>query len=294
MPEFEKSPGNCQIRGFQPIRTGNPSDQKEPTMLKKASGVLLLSALCAILLFGPIRIPDQAAQFAVAAASPDAKADAPTVKLPATKTAPLNRYFILHADTNCASLRWIIPDGLEEPDPDIIPQKPKAIILISSTAGVYKVQCYGALGDQASDIATCEVTIGNPPPCPPGPGPNPFGAKALPGLRVLIVYDSNATLSKLPEGQRAIIQGQEVRDFLNQKTIAGVSGQHEWRMWAKDVDPTGETDIWVKAFKRGQKSYPWLLIGNNASGYEGPLPATVADFEALVGKYAAALRKKAA
>lgn len=97
------------------------------------------------------------------------KDDAPSVTLPATKTAKANRYFFLRATTNCTSIKWIIPSGLEQLDPEIQLKDPNAIGLIGDV-GTYTVQCYGALAGQASDIASCVVTIGSPsPPTPPAP-----------------------------------------------------------------------------------------------------------------------------
>lgn len=94
---------------------------------------------------------------------------APYVNLPQTKTVAPNRYFCLKADTNCKQIKWLIPAGLDKLDPEIEIKDPNAIVLIGD-AGSYTVQCYGALGDRASDIASCVVTIGTPPaPAPPAP-----------------------------------------------------------------------------------------------------------------------------
>lgn len=95
---------------------------------------------------------------------------APYVKLPATKTAKPNRYFCIKPDTNCLQVKWIVPSGLDKLDPEI-PIKDQNVAVLIGDSGTYVVQCYGALGDQASDIASCTVTIGNPPPTP-GPSPD--------------------------------------------------------------------------------------------------------------------------
>lgn len=101
------------------------------------------------------------------------KDDGPVVELPDTITAKPNRYFHIRATTNCASIKWIIPDGLEQLDPSI-PLKDSFLIVLIGDTGTYKVQCYGALDNQASDIASCTVTIGSPtPPGPTPPGPTP-------------------------------------------------------------------------------------------------------------------------
>ena len=96
----------------------------------------------------------------------------PYLKLPATKSAKVNRYFCLVPDTNCKSVKWVVPAGLDRLDPEI-PVKDTNALVVVGDAGVYTVQAYGALGDVATDIASCVVTVGTPPPpvppTPPGP-----------------------------------------------------------------------------------------------------------------------------
>lgn len=116
------------------------------------------------------------------------RADAPYVKLPATKTVSPNRYFCLKPDTNCTSLKWIIPTGLDQLDPEI-QLKDKNIIVLIGDAGTYVVQAYGALGDQASDLASCTITIGTPPPPTP---PDPLTAS----LQTAFNQDADADKAK--------------------------------------------------------------------------------------------------
>lgn len=101
----------------------------------------------------------------------------PYLKLPATKTAKANRYFCLRPDSNCKSIKWIVPAGIDSIDSDIQLKDPSAGVFIGDT-GTYQIGAYGALGDQATDISYCTVTIGSVPPGPgPGPGPtNPLTA----------------------------------------------------------------------------------------------------------------------
>lgn len=96
----------------------------------------------------------------------------PELTLPETKTVKANRYFCLRPGTNCKSIKWIVPDGLDQLDPEIALKDAFAIVLIGDS-GVYRVSCYGALGDQVSDISTCTVTIGTPPPPIPPIPPTP-------------------------------------------------------------------------------------------------------------------------
>jgi hypothetical protein len=119
------------------------------------------------------------------------------------------------------------------------------------------------------------------PPQPPGPAPIP-----LPGLRVLVIYES-ADLSKLPPAQTAVLYSKSLRDLLNAKCAAGPDGKtKEWRIYDADVDTSGDVETWKAAMARPRKSLPWVVISNGAAGYEGPLPATVDEMTKLVEKYA--------
>lgn len=93
----------------------------------------------------------------------------PVLKLPSTFKAKPGVYFKICADTNCKSVKWLVPDGL-----DAFPGNtdPLSQILVGQ-AGTYTLSAYGALGDQVTDIVSCTVTIATPaPPTPPVP-PNP-------------------------------------------------------------------------------------------------------------------------
>ena len=129
---------------------------------------VLTPAACLLLLAG-----HAAAQ---APPAPPAPPPAPYVKLPATKAVKPDRYFCLKPATNCRSVKWLVPAGLDRIDPEIQLKDPTVLVLIGD-AGTYTVSCYGALGDVATDIASCVVTIGTPPPpTPPAPPPpaDPF------------------------------------------------------------------------------------------------------------------------
>lgn len=130
-----------------------------------------------------------------------------------------------------------------------------------------------------------------PPPPPPGPAPIPS-----PGLRVLMIYES-ASLSTMPDAQRAILYDQGIRAYLDSTTPKGSDGKTpEYRIWDKDVNASGDDKLWQTAFARPRTSIPWLIVSNGTSGYEGPLPATVADTMSLIKKYASSSmsRKKPA
>lgn len=142
------------------------------------------------------------------------------------------------------------------------------------------------------------ILIGDAPiPVPPGPVPVPPGPTPTPdlpapiagdGLRVLMIEDATQR-TKLLASQINVLTGRTVRDYLNQKTQIGPDGKtHEWRIWDKDTDPTGDEKCWVDAIKRPRASVPWIIISNGKTGYEGPLPATPDEALNLLKKYAEA------
>ncbi len=132
---------------------------------------VLVSVAAVLLLAVPWALPyaGRSSSVVSAQAPPPGPVTPPYVKLPATKTAKPNRYFCLRPDTNCKSIKWIVPAGRDRLDPEIPVKDTNALVLIGD-AGTYTVSAYGALGDAATDIASCVVTIGTP---PPGPTPTP-------------------------------------------------------------------------------------------------------------------------
>lgn len=173
---------------------------------------------------------------------------------------------------------------------------------------------------EASLEVTIEGTVPVPPapvppgPLPPGPTPTPPGPTPTPpspapvdppiegaGLRILIVEES-ADRTKLPLPQQLIILGQPVRDYLNANTVLGADGKrHEWNIWDKDADASKQPKRWSDALARANAKakakaaggkYPWVLISNGKTGYEGPLQDNVDKFMEEVNKVKAAATTK--
>ena len=132
-----------------------------------------------------------------------------------------------------------------------------------------------------------------PGPVPPGPTPGPAPIP-LPGLRVLIVEESDVnSRNALTPGQREVLFGQTVRDYLRTKCVTNAQNPDgAWRILDQHMNPTltGDPDgqVWADALKRPRTSVPWLVISNGTAGYEGPLPAdfNATKFIELVGRYA--------
>lgn len=125
------------------------------------------------------------------------------------------------------------------------------------------------------------------PPTPPDP-PGPKPPAPVAGLKVLVVEES-ADRTRLPLAQQSVILGKTVRDRLNAVTPVGPDGRtREWRIYDKDVDASAEAPHWKALLARPRQSVPWVVLADGAGNpvFEGPLPGTVADFLALIDKYA--------
>jgi hypothetical protein len=184
---------------------------------------------------------------------------------------------------------------------DLLPEeyqaKLKGWVLYASAPGTFRVASYvGGPGNSCSEIAVCTVTVGDPPPTPPGPAPGPTpgptppgpppGPAPIPGdgLRVLVVTETS-DLAKLPSAQVTVLTAADVWAYLRSHCAKDANGQPAFRFWDKGVSPDLAPEPWKTAMKRDRKSLPWVVISTGKDGYEGPLPATVADTLALLRKY---------
>lgn len=132
-----------------------------------------------------------------------------------------------------------------------------------------------------------------PPPDPgpdidPQPDPEPDVPAPIPvaGFRVLMIYET-ADKSRMPRGQQDILNSKELRAYLDSNCVKGSDGYTpEWRLYDQDIQfPTTCDTVWCKAMTRPRSSIPWVIISNGTTGYEGPWPANVTEFIALLEKY---------
>ncbi len=122
-----------------------------------------------------------------------------------------------------------------------------------------------------------------PPPVPPVP-PVPPTPVPVPGaLRVLFVNESS-DVSKLPAPQQLIFRSDAVRSYLDSH-CAKDGKQPAYRIWDKDVDTTSVDKVWQDAMKLPRASVPWVIIGNGANGFSGPLPGTIEETMTLLRKF---------
>ena len=212
------------------------------------------------------------------------------VKLPAEVKGEPGAFVRVTAETKGKMVQWFAVDtGLNLFPVDLL-RDTKTAVVTASRPGRYRLLAYSATGDEPGAPAVTTVVIGDAPPVPPGPvppGPVPPGPAPIPvdGFRVLVVYES-AELPKLPPQQQAVLYAKSVRDYLDAKCAVGADGKtREWRMWDKDSDASGEAKHWQDALKRERKSVPWIIVSTGKGGYEGPLPASVAETLALMKKH---------
>lgn len=146
--------------------------------------------------------------------------------------------------------------------------------------GVLLVALVSFFAGRASDGFTFPrlpdfVPIVVPRPAPPFP---------VNGLTVLVTYESEKA-SSLTSGQRAILFGRDVRDFLDAKAAMGSDGRtREYRIWDDDTDASAESETWQKAMAVPRQSEAWVVAVGPKGWESKPLPQSPEEFKALVGK----------
>lgn len=143
------------------------------------------------------------------------------------------------------------------------------------------------------------ITVGQGPEPPPVPDPTPTPTPTptdvvtpapiqLPGLRVLIVYESLDAPPRVPRPQYDAMFEQRIRDWMTANCAVGAANTAEWRMIDKDDLFVGEGDAhWKAASMRPRRSLPWVLISNGTTnrGYEGPVPENGDKFLELLQRF---------
>ncbi len=156
------------------------------------------------------------------------------------------------------------------------------VLVKSAKEGEFWLGAYGTVSGDASKTFWTRIKCGKGPLPPPPPSVNPFKA---PGFRVLIVYESGS-LVDMPADQRAIITGKKARDFLNANCVKGPDGKTpERRAFDPDADMSAESQIWQDVMKRPRTGIPWMAVGRDEVGWEGPLPANEDEAIAIWSKY---------
>jgi hypothetical protein len=121
---------------------------------------------------------------------------------------------------------------------------------------------------------------------------------------VLIVYQDTKYLRDYSSPQKNLIDGPEVRAYLDAKCVVGPDGKTpERRIWDHDANFDNAPELWKAARKRVPNSLDvevtqpngtkqivptvWLIVSNGKEGWEGPIPPSMsdADIMALLKKY---------
>lgn len=145
-----------------------------------------------------------------------------------------------------------------------------------------------------------------PTPTPPTP-PTPVTPPAPipePGFRVLMVYQ-DSVFNTYSGNQRAVLSGEEVRNYLDTKAAVGPDGTtREYRIWDADIKGIeNESKLWQAAFARPHPltarltdptngtskdvNVVWMIVSNGKEGWEGPiLPTTpISEVMTILKKY---------
>lgn len=130
----------------------------------------------------------------------------------------------------------------------------------------------------------------NPDPDPkpePDPKPDPVDPDppvvvddpiAATGFHVLILEETGER-PRLPKDQRFILQSSKVRSVVTQKY------QGHFRVADPDSPLNFENERWVDAIQRPRTKLPWIIVSNDQTWYEGPLPSNLNDTLALLEKH---------
>lgn len=203
-----------------------------------------------------------------------------------------------------AVLRWRVdaPDGAAPPLELLDSQGRPVLVFMSPAPGSYKAVLTAQVPADGLDPfgegvhrtkvgkgprPTPEPDIDPVDPVDPDPPPTPDDNAPFPsdGLAVLIVYETGDA-SRLSSGHRAIIFGADARKFLDETTKTEADGRTPaYRIFDKDVDISVIDNRWKAAMGVARESLPWVVVSNGRTGFSGPLPATVDEFKALVGKF---------
>lgn len=166
------------------------------------------------------------------------------------------------------------------------------LTFLARKEGTYEISASTVVDCKPSKAAWVTVQVGKVtpgpkppnPPDPPDPKPDPAPIPEA-GFRVLFIYET-ADLGTYPKEQQAALTSQEIRQYLNAKCVLGPDGKTpERRFYDKDVDLSGESKLWQKAMQRPRGPMPWLIVSNGSTGYEGPVPANIAETLKLLKKY---------
>lgn len=208
-------------------------------------------------------------------------------------------------DSDVPVMLFISPDGLVSVEEEAGPMKVHGLFAGNTKRSVRTFKGQQVFTLQAVASGTCELIItpvGAKKPgevirrtirVEAGQGPQPppdidpvTPVKPAPiagdGLRVLIVYNKDANLTK---EQHGAIYGNDIRAYLNRKTPVGADGKtHEWRIYPAGLDVSGDSKTWQDAYARPRGAMPWIIVSNGKTGEEVPI-VSIEETMKLLKKY---------
>lgn len=210
----------------------------------------------------------------------------PTLKLPDEIHVPIYAFGKLKADGEFKHIAWKTPRGLK------VERLGERELLFTGPPGSYLFEAVASNEEGITGFERASVVIGDGQPTPqPDPKPDikptPPQPKDIPfpgvtGLHVLIVIET-ADRSKYDPGQLNVMDGRQVREWLDANCAAITSTRKAWNIWDKDVDARSFGQAWDDALKRKRDSLPWLIASNGTKAIEIPLPKTPQEFIEKVG-----------
>lgn len=204
--------------------------------------------------------------------------------------------FTVKAPAGAGLYFWTYPasvTAVDEGDVLRITAAPKGELTVS----VKSVQADWDAKKFVTKFGSVTFAVGDvPQPTPPVP-PEPPGPAPVSGLRVLILEES-MDRTKLPASQILIMTSKPMRDWLDSKCMAdpGTGSGKAWYIADKDLDFSTLSVQWQTMMAKGKgQAMPAVVIAG-ADGnpvFVGPLPATVAEAQSLIGKYVPTSQRKA-
>lgn len=114
---------------------------------------------------------------------------------------------------------------------------------------------------------------------PPVPGSDAVVAR---GLKVLVVYESEEASSQ--RWLTNIIGSPIITNYVRKRS-SDASGNPNIRFLDQHTKYEVCDTVWCPLLARKRKEVPWLIIANDKSMYEGPVPSDVQSFLNLLKKY---------
>ena len=217
-----------------------------------------------------------------------------TISLPAELKGEVGQFIEIPAKTNGEVVKWAVMNqqGLNLFPMDLL-KDTKTAVAVANKEGVFYLHAWTALNNIPSDLQTCKITIGNPPP-PVPPGPNPPGPNPPQPVKLSVLFvDEHSDYGTANyKSYLNTINSIQLRDYLNSHCVMELTGRSggampAWRKWDQNTDISHESGSWQKLFSVKRDTLPWLIVADGQGNvfYSGKVPNDVASTLTLLQKY---------